>query len=157
MVYIRNAKNEDAQGVLHLLKQVLELHAILRPDIFISGTTKYTKEELFGIFADKNRRTYVAVDEEENVLGYALCEIKEPPHANNMVPFSSLYIDDLCVDGAARGRHIGQELFSHVKKEAKTLGCYEVILNVWEGNDGARTFYDKMGMKPKETQMELIL
>ena len=37
------------------------------------------------------------------------------------------------------------------------MGCYEVTLNVWEGNDTARRFYEKMGMVPKETQMEFIL
>ena len=41
--------------------------------------------------------------------------------------------------------------------EAKKLGCYELTLNVWEGNDGALAFYKAMGMKPKETQMEYIL
>lgn len=154
---IRNAKKEDAAGVLKLLSQVLELHAEIRPDIFISGTTKYTEDELFEIFADEKRRTYVAVDENEKVLGYALCIIKEQPFSNNMVPFTSLFIDDLCVDKAARGRHIGKALFDYVKTEAKDMGCYEVTLNVWEGNDAAIAFYNKMGMKPKETQMELIL
>ena len=44
-----------------------------------------------------------------------------------------------------------------VKKEAVRLGCYEVTLNVWEGNDSAKAFYEKMGLKPKETQMEYII
>ena len=83
--------------------------------------------------------------------------IREQPYSNNMVPFTSLFIDDLCVDSAARGQQIGKSLFEFVKEEAKALGCYEVTLNVWEGNDGAKAFYDKMGMKPKETQMEFIL
>ena len=37
------------------------------------------------------------------------------------------------------------------------FSAYEILLNVWEGNDAARAFYDRMGMKPKETRMELIL
>jgi ribosomal protein S18 acetylase RimI-like enzyme len=74
-----------------------------------------------------------------------------------MVPFTSLFIDDLCVDASARGQHIGEQLFEHVKSEAKRLGCYEVTLNVWEGNDSARGFYDKMGLKVKESMMEFIL
>ena len=31
--------------------------------------------------------------------------------ADNMVPFKSLFIDDLCVDRQARGQHIGESLF----------------------------------------------
>ena len=56
-----------------------------------------------------------------------------------------------------RGRHLGEQLFAHVKEEARKLGCYEITLNVWEGNDGARGFYEKMGMKVKSTTMECIL
>lgn len=74
-----------------------------------------------------------------------------------MVQFTSLFIDDLCVDTTIRGKHIGQKLFEHAKKEAMRLGCYEVTLNVWEGNDSAKAFYEKMGLKPKETQMEYII
>ena len=71
--------------------------------------------------------------------------------------FKSLFIDDLCVDQEARGQHIGESLFEYVKSEAKQLGCYEVTLNVWAGNTPAEKFYEKMGMRTKERQMEYIL
>ena len=154
---IRKAEDKDALRIKELLSQVLELHADVRPDIFISGTTKYTEKEIKDILKDEKRLTYVAVDGDGTVLGYALCEIKEPTPSNNIRPFSALYIDDLCVDETARGRNVGKQLFLYVKEEAKRLGCYEITLNVWEGNYGAKRFYDKMGMKPKSTTMELIL
>lgn len=154
---IRRAAEKDIPKVSDLLSQVLELHAEIRPDIFIPGTTKYTGEELLEMFQDDRKPVYVAVDEADAVIGYAFCALREQPFSNNMVPFQSLFIDDLCVDQSARGKSIGRQLFEHVKREAKRLGCYEVTLNVWEGNDAARHFYEKMGMKPKETQMEIIL
>ena len=52
---------------------------------------------------------------------------------------------------------MGKALFEFVKAEARRLGCYEVTLNVWEGNDAARGFYDRMGLKVKESQLEYIL
>jgi len=154
---IRLAEEKDIDSVIKLLTQVLNIHAKIRPDIFIGGTTKYTKEELMEIFNDANRPVYVAVDENDGVMGYAFCIKKEQPFSTNMVPFDSLFIDDLCVDQNIRGKHVGQKIFEHVKEEAKKMGCYEVTLNVWEGNDTARRFYEKMGMVPKETQMEFIL
>ena len=154
---IRRAKKSDIPRLIVLLQDVLEIHAAIRPDVFISGTTKYTQEELEELIVDNQRPIYVAVDETDFVLGYAFCVLKEQPFSNNMVPFKSLFIDDLCVDSACRGQHIGEELFEHVKSEAKKLGCYEVTLNVWTGNDGAEHFYEKMGMKTKERQMEYIL
>ena len=154
---IRLAEEKDIDSVIKLLTQVLNIHAKIRPDIFIGGTTKYTKEELMEIFNDANRPVYVAVDENDSVMGYAFCIKKKQPFSTNMVQFDSLFIDDLCVDQNIRGKHVGQKIFEHVKEEAKKMGCYEVTLNVWEGNDTARRFYEKMGMVPKETQMEFIL
>lgn len=154
---IRRAENKDIQRLLELLQQVLELHAKIRPDVFIPGTTKYTQDELEGIIKDDMSPIYVAVGDDDDVMGYAFCQIKEQPFSNNMVPFKSIFIDDLCVDEAFRGKHIGESLFEYVKDRARELGCYEVTLNVWAGNEGAEHFYEKMGMKTKERQMEYIL
>lgn len=154
---IRRAVKEDIPGVLNLLSQVLEVHAKIRPDIFISGTTKYSSDELEEMFLDDDRPVYVAVDGENHVMGYAFCQLQPPPFTSTMIPRKLLYIDDICVDENSRGQHVATGLFEHVKTEAKKLGCYELTLNVWEGNDGALAFYKAMGMKPKETQMEYIL
>lgn len=54
-ISIRRARINDTEAVMKLLREVLELHAALRPDIFISGSTKYTAEELNIIFEPGNR------------------------------------------------------------------------------------------------------
>lgn len=154
---IRRAGEKDIPRLIELLQQVLDIHAKIRPDIFISGTTKYTDDELLQMILDDTNPIYVAVDEKDLCMGYAFCQLREQPFSNNMVPFTSLFIDDLCVDQSLRGQHIGESLFEFVKAEAKRLGCYEVTLNVWAGNTSAERFYEKMGMKTKERQMEYIL
>ena len=148
------AKEKDIPRILKLLEQVLQIHADIRPDIFIPGTTKYTIDELREILKNKEKPIFVAVDEADVCVGYAFCQLQEQPVSNNMVPFKSFYIDDLCVDQEARGQHIGESLFEHVKKEAKQRGCYEVTLNVWTGNTSAEKFYERMGMRTKKRQME---
>ncbi len=157
MISLRPARESDAGGVLALLSQVLEVHAAIRPDIFVSGKTKYSYEEVVSLFRERDRLSYVAEDENGKVAAYALCVIEKQKDAGYLVPFSRLYIDDFCVDASERGRGIGRLLFDFVKAEAKAAGFYEITLNVWEGNGPARAFYEKMGMKPKSTTMELIL
>ncbi len=154
---IRRAEKRDTEAVLDLLHQVLEVHAALRPDLFISGTTKYAAEELHAIFADDGRPVYVATDDDDRVLGYAFCVLEEPNGSVNMTQHRTLYIDDICVDEAARGHHVATRLFEHVKAEAMRLGCYNITLNVWAGNEAAEAFYTNMGMAPRKTMLELIL
>ena len=154
---IRKAQEKDISRIIELLGQVLQIHAEIRPDIFIPDTTKYTEQELAALLKDEKKPIYVAVNEEDVCMGYAFCQMKEQPFSNNMVQFQSLFIDDLCVDRFARGQHIGESLFDYVKQEAKRMGCYEVTLNVWAGNTSAEKFYEKMGMKTKERQVEYIL
>ena len=156
-ITIRRAVEKDAEKTMKLLSEVLELHAKLRPDIFIPGTTKYTREELQEIFRNDSTPVFVAADENDEVMGYAFCVIKRQPFSTNMKDFSTLYIDDLCVDENCRGQHIGSLLFDHVKQFAKEQGCHDLTLNVWEGNDVARAFYETKGMFVKETQMEILL
>lgn len=74
-----------------------------------------------------------------------------------MYRFSTLFIDDLCVDQNVRRRQIGTKIYKHVLTFAKEKGCYDVMLNVWKGNERAKAFYEKMSMIVKEIQMEVIL
>ncbi len=153
---IRKAEKKDIKRLLELLSQVLGIHAAIRPDVFVPGTTKYSSEELEAILENENTPVFVA-EEDGEVAGYAFCAIREPSGKENLVPHKTLYIDDLCVDEKKRGRGIGESLFRFVKEEAKRLGCDVVVLAVWEGNDPARRFYDRMGMTPRETFMELFI
>lgn len=154
---IRRAQVKDIPAIIKLLSQVLEIHASIRPDIFKPGTTKYTNDELAKLIKDDQKPIYVAVNDEDEVLGYVFTQLQEQPFSTNMVQFKSIFIDDLCVDSAARSQGVGRALLDFVKEEGKRLGCYEITLNVWAGNDSAIRFYEKNGLKTKETTMEYIL
>ena len=108
---IRKAQEKDISRIIELLGQVLQIHAEIRPDIFIPDTTKYTEQELAALLKDEKKPIYVAVNEEDVCMGYAFCQMKEQPFSNNMVQFQSRFIDDLCVERVARGPHIGESLF----------------------------------------------
>lgn len=156
MITVRRAADWDVDRVLALLHQVLDVHQKLRPDLFKDGSTKYTEEQLYDIFHNEDTPVLVAVDEQDEVMGYAFCVVQKPPFSTTMKDLTTLYIDDLCVDENCRGQHVGKLLYEAALALARNLGCYDVTLNVWEGNS-ARAFYEKMGMFVKETTMEVIL
>lgn len=148
---IRRAKKEDIDRILDLLSQVLEIHAKIRSDLFISGTTKYTYDELVNIINDDNTPVYVAFDKE--VIGYAFCVIEDIDN-NNMYKHKNLYIDDLCVDEAYRNQKIGKKLYDYVLKEASKMNCTTITLNVYSGNESALKFYESLGFKVRKMMME---
>lgn len=153
---IRRAQAQDLVRINDLLHQVLHIHAGIRPDIFIDGTAKYTDEELLDMFSDDNAPVFVA-ETDGVVAGYAFTVLRRRAHSSNMQDILTLFIDDLCVDQAFRGRKIGEALLRHVEEYARSLGCYNVTLNVWAGNDRAIGFYEHLGMQVQETVMEKIL
>ncbi|MCR4870978.1 MAG: GNAT family N-acetyltransferase [Atopobiaceae bacterium] len=157
---IRFAIDADTPGIHSLLSQVLELHAAGRPDIFRAGTRKYTDGQIHDLIADEERPLFVAVAEDAapgELMGYAICKIEDYRASNNHQPIRTLYIDDFVVDEAVRGQHAGTQLYRYVLDWAREQGFYNVTLNVWECNPGARAFYEAMGMKVMKTEMEAIL
>ena len=154
---IRRADERDIAGINKLLYQVHRIHAEGRPDIFRLGNKKYNDEELCAILACDTTPIFVAVDDEEKVLGYAFCIYEETKNTPSLMDRKTVYIDDLCVDATERGQHIGTALYDYVKDEAKREGCSAVTLNVWCLNTGAMRFYEKCGMKPLKVVMEDII
>lgn len=152
---IRKAATRDIPRILELLSQVLEVHAAGRPDLFKSGTTKYSPEELEEIIADAERPIFVA-EHDGVVKGYAFC-VFQRHNERNTPDFTTLYIDDLCVDEGSRGLHIGKALYEYVLGFAKQSGCYNVTLNVWACNEAAMKFYEKCGLQVQKIGMEKIL
>lgn len=59
----------------------------------------------------------------------------------------TLYIDDLFVLPAYRGRHVAYELFRYCLKEAKKRACGRVDWLVLESNQSAFGFYDHLHAK----------
>lgn len=154
---IRRAKIQDMDGINNLLRQVLELHHGGRPDIFKGGVKKYTDKELLDILNDDKRPVFVGVDDKDNVMGYAFCIVQQHINDNILTDIKTLYIDDLCVDEAFRGQHIGKQLYDYVYEFAKSNGFYNLTLNVWSCNESAIKFYEKCGLKPQKIGMETIL
>jgi ribosomal protein S18 acetylase RimI-like enzyme len=154
---IRRAKDTDLEGLNSLLRQVLEVHHTGRPDLFKGGVKKYTDEELFAILRDESTPVFAAVDENERMLGYAFCVFVQHKDNNILTDVKTLYIDDLCVDESTRGTGVGRALYDHVVAFAKAEGCYNLTLNVWACNEGARRFYEKLGLVPQKYGMETIL
>ena len=152
---VRKACKDDIASIIHLLHQVNMVHHVIRPDLFKPHTTKYDEQELEALLDDDTKPVFVYDDGQ--VLGHAFCQLTEVSGHKLLCDVKTLYIDDICVDEAARGRHVGKALYEYVCDYARSIGCHNITLNVWEGNDAAFCFYKNMGMQVQKTGMEMIL
>ena len=152
---IRRAEIKDIPGIISLLHQVDMVHHVLRPDLFKPYTTKYNEQELEALIGDDSKPIFVF--ENGAIFGHAFCMITEVKGDKLLQDIKTLYIDDICVDENARGKHVGKALYEYVHEYAQTIGCNNITLNVWDGNDAALSFYRNMGMKVQKTTMEIEL
>ena len=152
---IRKAEKRDIPSIIELLHQVNMVHHVLRPDLFKPYTTKYNEQELEALIGDDSKPIFVYDD--GGVLGHAFCMITEVKGDKLLQNLKTLYIDDICVDENARGQHVGKALYEYVRDYALSIGCNNITLNVWDGNDAALSFYRNMGMKVQKTTMEIVL
>ena len=154
---VRRAQPEDIPGILKLLVQVDMVHHNARPDIFKGPATKYNAAQLAEIIADEKRPVFVCASEDGHVLGHAFCVQKQTLDDPVLTEIRTLYIDDICVDEAARGQHVGTELYKAAVAYAREQEFYNITLNVWSCNPGAQRFYESLGLVPQKIGMEYIL
>lgn len=158
---IRRATPGDIPSLLDLLDQVNAVHAEARPDIFLRGV-KYSEKELETMVADDENPIFVAVSEitpdMSQVHGYIFCQerVEEGDGAVTR-DRKTFFIDDLCIDEAARGNGVGSALVDYVASYSRSHGFDNITLHVWHSNPGALAFYENLGMKPLVTTMELPL
>ena len=153
---VRRAEGRDIPEILRLLVQVNMVHHNGRPDLFKGPTTKYTEAELAQILQNDDTPVFVCADDQGRVLGHGFC-ILQRFGGQLMTEHDTLYVDDICVDEAARGMGVGRAIYDYIVDYARSLGCYNVTLNVWTCNPGAKAFYERLGLKPYRVSMEQIL
>lgn len=152
---VRRANEGDCAEIARLLKIIAAQHGAGRPDLFDASCGKYDTAGVSALLADN--AVFVAETKKGGIQGYLIAKIKEQPKYAVRKAYRCLYIDDLCVDPECRRSGVGQALFDAARAYAKENACYNIELNVWEFNEGAKTFYERMGMSTQKRTMELIV
>ena len=138
-------KIEDFKRVNELARQVHELHASWRPDIFLKVDEVIDKEE----FKEKiqAKEIYIAKTEEK-IVGYMTLNIKQ--NSNPILKYKKyLTIEAICVDENERSKGIGTLLLYKAKKKGKEKGCTDLYLTVNKENENAIKIYEKLGFRVK--------
>jgi glucosamine-phosphate N-acetyltransferase len=107
-------------------------------------------KEVFRERLRKGIRTFVA-RMDDRIVGTASLIVEEKfIHGGGF----SGHIEDVAVHKDYQGKGIGAALIQHLIEQAKTAGCYKLILNCREG---PKAFYEKLGFRPYDFGMRMDL
>ncbi len=142
---IRNMVLEDYKEVDRLMAQVHKLHVNGRPDLYVNVEHIYSYNDYKNMVENEDMITILA-EEDHKVVGICMVSMRAK---TCMVKRRTAYMEDLCVDESCRGTGIGESLFVYAKEQATKMGAERLDLMVWDFNESAKKFYEKMGMKPQ--------
>lgn len=157
-IAIREAHLDDTAALIELRKQLDDVHAAARPDLFTSGAL-YGEAEIASYLAAEKSHVVVAVAKEtEEIAGYMILNTEQSPESPIFrTPRRFVYVNDLCVLKGMRGRGIGKKLMAYAVAYAKQKQAASLELNVAECNENAIRLYESMGLLTRNRRMELRL
>ena len=132
MITIRRAIESDCPRLLELIK---ELALYEKAPEQVTVTLEHFKKSGFG-----EQPVWWAFVAEENgvVQGFALYYIRYSTWKGQR-----MYLEDILVTGAMRGKGIGKLLLDRLIEEAKEKGLSGIVWQVLEWNEPAINFYKK--------------
>ena len=131
-IKVRRAVKEDCPRLLELVKE-LALYEKAPDEVTV--TLEHFTESGFG---DKPVWWAFTAEENEVILGFALYYIRYSTWKGQ-----AMYLEDIIVTEAARGKGIGKLLMNRLIEEAKEKDFKRIVWQVLEWNEPAINFYKK--------------
>ena len=153
---IRFAREEELGRVNELRRQVNDLHAAGKPEVFRKGFGPELQDLVYAIWEDPAQEIVVAEADGE-LCGYAVLHHITKPENPFMYERDFLDVDEFGVDPDFRRQGVATEMIAFIRDWAKGRGFDRIELNMWEFNREALAFYEAMGFQTYRRYMELPL
>lgn len=142
---IRAALPRDLEGVNQVFSLADRLHRDAHPEIFqaVDDPQEIKAYLLAGIQAE-NAAVFVA-EVGRQIAGAVIAWERQTPEIPLLVRRTFVSVDNLVVADEYRGRGLGQALMAQVHLWARQRELAEIQLTVWDFNQGALAFYEKLG------------
>ncbi len=140
---LRDATREDRHLVLRFIKALAEYEKLSHE---VKADAATLDSYLFGT----PRRVEALIAEwEGEPVGFAVWFYS----FSTFLGRPSLYVEDVFVEPAYRGKGIGARIFAHLASRAVAQGCARMEWSVLDWNAPAIAFYDGIGARTREGWM----
>jgi len=144
-VRIRRAVEKDYEVYCDLFFEINDLHRLALPDIFQQPAGKIIDQEYFLSLLKDDQVAIFFAENESQTTGFVFVLIRETPPNPLLLPRRYAVVDTLVVHPAFQRTGVGRALMHKAEEWAVRMGVREIELNVYEFNQGAQAFYERLG------------
>jgi len=156
MLEVRLARQDELEQINELRKQVFDLHAAGKPEVFKPEFGPEVRDHIYTIWNDPQQSIAAALMD-GTVCGFAVLHHIGRPENPFMKERDFLDIDELCVDEAFRRQGVAAAMIAFARDFARERGLKRIELNMWEFNQDALMFYEAAGFKTYRRYMEMFV
>jgi len=150
-IMIRKTGAEELGRIADLKRQIHQLHVDGRPDLF----APMQSSDVYEAHAQEKGMQLFLAERDEKVLGYALITYVHRPAGPYMCERKYMHVEEFCVDENCHRQGVGRALMEALRKDAAENDCPRIELDVWAFNEGARKFYESVGLTTYRYFMEI--
>jgi len=126
---LQRASRHDLDGILNVLSQLSEVEKV------------HELRAIFAAIINDSKYILLVVKHNKEIVGTGMLTTRlNLSHGGKRVG----YLENIVVDEAHRGHHLGALITEFLKEEAMKLNCYKVILDCAQSNT---FFYNKYGFE----------
>ncbi|WP_087974864.1 GNAT family N-acetyltransferase [Oceanobacillus rekensis] len=153
-ISIETARIGDHYAVNLIVKEGQDEHSEALPHIF-NKVDQVMPESYFGELLEDPKSEILIAKINEEVVGFAVMELKESPPFDSMKPRKFAYMNDFGIKSSYQRKGMGKMLFEYCLEWSKNKDATSLDLNVWEFNKKAISLYESFRMNTISRKMTL--
>jgi ribosomal protein S18 acetylase RimI-like enzyme len=152
-IRVRKATAADYNSLCELFDEIDTLHRDHLPQLFQKPNGAAREKDYYsGLITDENVALLVA-EAGENLVGFVHAVIKDTPAFPIFVPGRYAVVDGIVVKSGFQNHGTGRLLMDKVQEWAIAQGATSIELNVYEFNETAISFYERLGYQTLSRKM----
>lgn len=152
-ISVRKATAEDYNSFCELFNEIDALHRDNLPHIFQKPSGAAREQDYYlGLVADENVALFVA-EVEKKLVGFVHAIVRDAPAILIFVPRRYAIVDSIVVKSGYQNNGIGRILMNKMQEWAIAKGATSIELNVYEFNETAISFYERLGYQTFSRKM----
>ena len=155
MIKLRQVRRDDFQQLCEIYQQIHDIHVESIPNVFKKAQA-LSQEYFDALLANENVH-FVVAEEGDILVGLCISELRPSNDIPVLRKRTLLSVESVGVREGWKGKRVGTKLFADAEKFARKNRADDMVLNVYDFNENAIHFYEKVGFKSLSRRMEKTL